>query len=238
MLGVEFCRTGELSTQLSNGRNTGAVVVDLFRATSTLQILVDHGHSPVHVVATLPEARSAMARGHRCVGEWLGVTPPGFSCGNSPVAVQSLEPGGPPVTFLSSNGAGALVAAGRGAEPVLAGNLFNIDAVRRAMLERGGRWLLVPAGARGVPCLEDDFVCARLAAGLRGEAAFGERIERLVADLAGVTTDDLLRCKAAHRLARGEPAGRADVEFIVTGAVRSDLIPVYSNGRVYPNGRI
>ena len=232
MLAVEFCRTEELSTQLSNGKCAGAVVVDLFRATSTLQVLVDHGHSAIHVVATPERARAALARGHRCVGEWLGVTPPGFSCGNSPVAARSLDPDGPPITFLSSNGAGALIATSRAADSVLVGNLFNIQAVRRAMLDRGGRWLLVPAGVRGAPCVEDDFVCARLAAGLDGAAALGARIDRLIADLTGVTARDLLSCEAADRLARDEPTGRADVEFIVTGAVRSVRIPVFAGGVV------
>jgi phosphosulfolactate phosphohydrolase-like enzyme len=231
MFAIELCRANELAQEPPAG-HAGAVVVDLFRATSTLQILVDDGHPVIEVVATPQAARSALDRGHRCVGEWLGSTPPGFSCGNSPVQVHLLEPAGPPVTFLSSNGAGALIAAGRTAGLVLAGNLFNVGAVRQIMLERGGRWLLVPAGARGVPCVEDDFVCAGLARSLTGSASFGERIDRLVGEFAGVTVQDLAHCEAAGRLARTEPTGRDDVEFILAGPVRSPRVPVYAGGAV------
>lgn len=220
-----MCRPGQLTAQLAAG-HTGAVVVDLFRATSTLQVLVDGGHRDIALVATQAAAAAALRRGHRCVGEWQGVTLPGFSCGNSPVLAQRLDPGGPPVTFLSTNGAGALLAARRAGALVFAANLANIGAVRGALLEHSGSWLLVPAGARGAPCVEDDYVCALLAARLRGQATLGVRISQLIGQLAGVTVADLRHCPAAQRLAHTEPTGRADVEYILAAAFQSARIPV------------
>lgn len=225
MLTVELGRPGQLTAQRAAG-HTGAVVVDLFRATSTLQVLVDAGHRDITLVATRPGAAAALRRGHRCVGEWLGATPPGFSCGNSPVLAQRLDPAGPPVTFLSTNGAGALLAARQAAVLVYAANLANIGAVRESLMARGGSWLLVPAGARGAPCVEDDYVCALLAARLRGQARLGPGISRLMGQLAGVTAADLRHCPAAQRLAHAEPTGRADVEYILAASFRSARIPV------------
>jgi phosphosulfolactate phosphohydrolase-like enzyme len=225
VLAVELCRPGQLAARRDTG-HTGAVVVDLFRATSTLQVLVDAGHRDVSLVATRAGAAAALRRGHRCVGEWQGVTLPGFSCGNSPVLAQRLDPAGPPVTFLSTNGAGALLAARRAAALVYAASLANIGAVRGSLLAHGGSWLLVPAGVRGAPCLEDDYVCALLAARLRGQATLGAQLTRLIGQLAGVTAADLRHCPAARRLARAEPTGRADVEYILAATFRSARIPV------------
>jgi 2-phosphosulfolactate phosphatase len=225
VLTVELGRPGQLTAQRDAGY-TGAVVVDLFRATSTLQVLVDAGHRDITLVATQAGAAAALRRGRRCVGEWQGATLPGFSCGNSPVLAQRLDPAGPPVTFLSTNGAGALLAARRAAALVYAASLANIGAVRGSLLAHGGSWLLVPAGVRGTPCLEDDYVCARLAARLRGQATLGAQISRLIGQLAGVTAADLRRCPAAQRLARAEPTGRADVEYILAATFRSARIPV------------
>lgn len=235
MLEVELCRVGELPAERSS-HTLGAAVVDLFRATSTLQILVEGGHPLIEVVDRPEKAQAAMAAGHRCVGEWLSVTPPGFSCGNSPIEAQRLEPSGRPITFLSSNGAGALITAYRAAPLVVAANLFNLDLVRQTMIDHGGRWLLVPAGARSARCLEDDYVCTRLAGQLTGQlagtAVLGPQISRLAGELAGITTEDLRQSAAARRLRRSECSGYRDVEFILGGAHSSTCIPVYVDGAV------
>jgi phosphosulfolactate phosphohydrolase-like enzyme len=230
VLSVELARPGELVAEWQR-KYAGAAVVDLFRATSTLQVLVDGGHREIAVIGSRQAATQALRAGRRCVGEWLGATPAGFSCGNSPVLARELDPAGPPVTFLSTNGAGALMAACRAARLVYAANLLNIEAVRRSMLECGGRWLLIPAGRRGTPCVEDDYFCARLAGLLRGRADLGPRIGEVMARLAGVTADDLRRCPAARRLAAAEPTGRADVDFILAGTPQSARIPVCAGGR-------
>jgi 2-phosphosulfolactate phosphatase len=231
MLEVELCRLGELPAKRSQ-HIVGAAVVDLFRATSTLQVLVEGGHPLIEVVDRPEKAQAAMAAGHRCVGEWLSVTPPGFSCGNSPIQVQQLEPSGKPITFLSSNGAGALISAYRAAPVVLAANLFNLDLVRETMIDHGGGWLLVPAGARRAPCLEDDYVCGLLARQLASITRLGPRISRLVAELASVTTEDLRQSAAARRLRQAERSGQRDVEFILAGTHSSTCIPVYVDGAV------
>src|SRR5260370_15154640 len=103
MLAVELYRPADPSTEQPRSR-TSAIVIDLFRATSTLQVLADGGHSPIELISTPQQAEAALSRGRRCVGEWLAVTPPGFSCGNSPTQARLLDPAGPPVTFLSTNG--------------------------------------------------------------------------------------------------------------------------------------
>ncbi|WP_192583446.1 2-phosphosulfolactate phosphatase [Streptomyces albicerus] len=226
-LSLELCDPSGLE-QLGGGPVAGVVVVDLFRATSTLRSLVEHGHE-AEIVATPEEAAEAMRRGRRCLGEWHGAVLAGFVCGNSPTRVRSLPVTGTPLVFLSSNGARSLTLAARVGATVLAGDLANLDAMAGTLLRSGGRWLCVPAGCRGERRTEDDFVCTELARRL--PRAAGPRLAELCRSLADTTVDDLAHGPSAQWLTRHEQTGAADLAFILSRRPDSGVLPCY-DGKV------
>ncbi|MFF0452886.1 2-phosphosulfolactate phosphatase [Nocardia africana] len=199
---------------------TGAIVIDLFRATSTLQILVDSGHE-VTIAATPGEANTKLRDGWRGVGEWHGETPTGFVSGNSPRLARHLQQVGPPIVFLSSNGAGAIRAAARNAAHVLLGNLWNISMLADIVMTVSGLWLLVPAGLRGQRSAEDDLMCSMLAAEI-GVAVTGLSSTGSVTDLKGYAENHL-----PHDL-----EVRADIDFILSSSYKPSRIPVYRDGLI------
>lgn len=229
---LELCDPSELEPPGDGEPVTGVVVVDLFRATSTLRSLVEHGHE-TEILATPEQAAEALRRGRRCLGEWHGAVLDGFVCGNSPTRVRDLPVTGAPLSFLSSNGARALTQAARVADTVLTADLGNLDALA-ATVARGGRWLCVPAGCRGERRTEDDFVCVELARRLPG--AVGPRLARLCGTLDGVTVDDLAHGPSAEWLVRHEQTGADDLAFILAQRPDSPVLPYYDGKllRRYP----
>ncbi|MFF2393276.1 2-phosphosulfolactate phosphatase [Nocardia sp. NPDC058114] len=195
-------------------------MVDLFRATSTLQVLADSGHE-ISIATDPEEAQSRISEGFRGVGEWGGVTPAGFTFGNSPRRVMHLPVAGPPVVFLSSNGAGAIRAAAKHAKSVLIGNLWNLHLLREVLTGVGGSWLLVPAGLRGQPCLEDDFVCSRLAAEV-GVAVPGLREDIGLPSIHASASTHLPEDADAHH----------DIDFILSSSYRPTGLPTHEDGLI------
>lgn len=208
----------------------GAVVVDLFRATSTLQVMVDRGCA-VHLLTRPPESAERTTGARYRIGEWRGDLPPGGDYGNSPLDVAGLDLQGAEVEFISSNGAGAIVAAAV-AERVWCASLFNEKAVVSAVADSGlAHWRLVPAGCRGDRRIEDDYVCGRIGSAL-SERGFqlGPRLAGAARAAESTTEDDLLRSPGATFVIDRE--GSADIEFILGGTYESETVPTLVDGRI------
>jgi phosphosulfolactate phosphohydrolase-like enzyme len=208
----------------------GVVVVDLFRATSTLQVIVDRG-CVARLLTRVPDSVERAPGARYRIGEWRGERPPGGDCGNSPIEVADLDLEDAEVEFISSNGAGAIVAAAE-AECVWCASLFNEEAVVSAVADSTiARWWLVPAGCRGARRIEDDYVCGRIGSSLR-ERGFelGPRLAESARAAASTSDDDLLRSPGATFVIERE--GPADIEFILGGTYESRTVPALVDGRV------
>jgi 2-phosphosulfolactate phosphatase len=139
------------------------LVIDVFRASTTMVTALAHGCAGIVPVADADEARSrASAAGGRVLvaGERRGVTIPGFDLGNSPLEFTPAVVAGATVVFTTSNGTGALLAA-RGAAAVGVAGFVNLSAAVAWALAEGRDVLALCAGERGRPSLED-HVCAGL----------------------------------------------------------------------------
>lgn len=216
---------------------TTAVVVDVFRASTTIAAALAGGARFVLPVADVeqamklaePYAKNEVLLG----GERECQRIEGFHLGNSPREYSREVVAGKVVIFTTTNGTRALTVA-KDSAMVLVGSFVNFSAVAGAVTTHESVTILC-AGNNGRISLED-FVCAggfvsRLAKGTSqlNDAALAARaaFKNLRTDLARA----LLSTEHAHRLT--DLGFRADLEF----ALKVDSLPVVpcqSEGRIAP----
>ncbi len=113
------------------------VLVDIYRSTSTMPILLRNGAREIITTETLAEARE-IKRGNPnyiIVGERMGFRVPGFDYGNSPSKLLDIDFTGKIVIFTSTNGTKVLEKIIEGGE-VFIGSFINADATFNAIRER------------------------------------------------------------------------------------------------------
>ena len=173
-----------------------AIVVDLLRASTSLVTMVERGCAPIHLAASIDDARRAAVAHpeYLLVGEEGGLAPSGFQYGNSPVELAAAPLAGRGAVMATTNGAPAIHAA-TSARVVLVGCLRNAGAVSNAAWEAagdGGEIVVVCSGRAGNTggFGLDDAYCA------------GVLVERLAHMGPAELTDT---AEAARLLARAEP---------------------------------
>ena len=117
---------GVTGARRAAGSGAAVVVVDAYRASTTIAVLVSKG-ARVLPVASVEEAETAAV--DLRVGERGSAKLPGFDFGNSPVALQAADvPPGSRVALTTTNGTRVLEAAAS-APAVYAGSFVNARAV-------------------------------------------------------------------------------------------------------------
>ena len=212
------------------------VVIDVFRAATTVTTALSHGCRKVIPVLT-PEAAHERARGFPpgevlLAGERGGEPIAGFDLGNSPLEYTADRVAGKVIIFTTTNGTRALVSATGAAVTALAA-LVNVKAISQWIRDQGRDLTLVCAGESGGVSLEDT-VCAgliimALATGgtpleLSDEATIAHSVARDYHDRLA----DLLRdSKWARHLAR---AGREKDLAVCLSLDAWPLVPLFRNG--------
>ena len=101
-----------LHVKIVNGRkfsgpvNGAAALIDIFRSTSSIPIILDRGATEVIPTRTVKEARTLKKKipGSLLVGERYGFRVPRFDIGNSPHEILSADLKDKTVIFTSTNG--------------------------------------------------------------------------------------------------------------------------------------
>ncbi len=159
-----------------------AVVIDVLRATSTVTQALAAGYERVRCVSSVEEALLLRAPGRVLAGERGCLMPPGFDQGNSPVDA-SVRRGGE-LVLATTNGAPAIVSAGRRSDEVMLACLLNLGAVIEALTALGEldelQLQIVCAGTDGAPAIEDTYVAGALCGALAGARTDAARIAESV----------------------------------------------------------
>jgi 2-phosphosulfolactate phosphatase len=184
---------------------TGAtvVVVDAFRASTTIAVLVSKGAS-VFPVASIEEAASAGTDFR--VGERGSAKVAGFDFGNSPTEVLASEiPPGSTVALSTTNGT-RIVEAASGARAIFAGAFVNAESLAHHLCEAARdhpEVAVIGCGWEGHRASEDEAAAGAILhrLGSRG-AELDERARRVVERYLSRPTSTLTGNSAARRLAR------------------------------------
>ena len=212
---------GERGAREAARAGAAVVVVDTYRASTTVSVLVAHG-ARVVPVASIAEAEVYPADFR--IGERGSAKVKGFDFGNSPTEVEEARiPPGSTVVLSSTNGTRIIEAAHR-SPAIYIGAFVNAGAVAEELLRSAkddSRVVVVGCGWRGRRASEDESAAGEILGRLRqGGAELEERAERIVEEHRGRSRKSLLANTAARRLKR--LGYERDLGFCVT----PDTVPV------------
>jgi 2-phosphosulfolactate phosphatase len=172
---------GESGARAAARVGSAVVVVDAFRASTTIAVLVSGG-ARVVPVASIEEARSYAGADFRA-GERGSAKVAGFDFGNSPTEVaEAAVPSGSTVVLSTTNGTRVIEGA-RGAPAILTGAFVNASALADELASGtcGPRVVVVGCGWEGRRASEDEAAAGAILYRLRERGAqLDERAGRVV----------------------------------------------------------
>jgi 2-phosphosulfolactate phosphatase len=147
------------------------VVIDVFRATSTIAAALFNGAAKVIPVDTVPKAIAiAAATGGLAAGERDGKIADGLQHGNSPLEYSREFIEGKTLVLTTTNGTKLLhMALERGAGSIITGSFPNLDAVCRHLLAVQQNVVLCCAGWKDRYNLEDTLFAGAVVAAVKDQ---------------------------------------------------------------------
>lgn len=139
---------------------TTCIVLDVFRATTSIVTAMANGCKGVTPLLTVDEARllARQKTGVLLAGERQSIKIEGFDLGNSPFDFSEINVRGQEVIMTTTNGTTAIKATA-GAARTLIGSFGNAGSICRKAKQHGQDILIVCAGTDGLFSLED-ALCA------------------------------------------------------------------------------
>jgi 2-phosphosulfolactate phosphatase len=157
---IEVCFSPELIHLHELGGKI-VVVVDIFRATSTMVAALANGVKEILPFADLESCRKMQNKGFLIGGERNGLTAPGFEMGNSPVAYLNGRYAGRKLAMTTTNGTQAIEKS-RNAGLILIGAFPNLQATVNYIQKFDQDVLIHCAGWKGMFNLEDSIYAGAL----------------------------------------------------------------------------
>ncbi|GAA0878658.1 2-phosphosulfolactate phosphatase family protein [Algoriphagus jejuensis] len=213
---VEICFSPEL-IHLHELTGKIVVVVDIFRATSTMVAAIANGVKEILPFPDLESCQQMQEKGFLIGGERNGITAPGFEMGNSPVAYLKGEFSGRSLAMTTTNGTQAIDKS-RGAEQILIGAFPNLEATVSYIQAQDNDLLIHCAGWKGHFNLEDSLYAGALVKALEsthraeedGALAMGSLFEKEGHNLKGFLS------QASHAKRLQNHGIESDIDFCLT----------------------
>lgn len=168
---IEVCLSPEL-IHLYNLKDKIVVVVDIFRATSTMITALANGVKAITPVADLETCRNFKNRGCVIAGERNGLPADGFELGNSPLSYLNNAYAGKHIAVTTTNGTLAIEKSKAGSAEVLIGAFLNLQATADYLATKENDVLIHCAGWKGRFNLEDSLYAGALTSALTHSHTF------------------------------------------------------------------
>lgn len=214
--------------------NTVCIILDIFRATTSITTAMFNGCKAIHPVVSVEEAHGRALEIGACLlaGERKSIKINGFDLGNSPYDFSKDKVENRHIVMTTSNGTVAIRAA-QGANRTIIASFLNAHAVCKKILEYGCDVLIVCAGTDRLFSLEDALCAGYLVDILRQtatethltDAAYAVQLmylqakEKLIA-----TAGNSRNGKRLYELGR-----QADVEYCFQKDI-VEVVPEYQDG--------
>jgi 2-phosphosulfolactate phosphatase len=164
---IDVCLTPEL-LHLHHIENSIVVVVDIFRATSCMTTAFANGVGSIIPVATIDECVAYQQQGYLAAAERDGKTPEGFDFDNSPFSYMVDKVKDATICVTTTNGTLAITKS-KSAVKVMVGSFLNLGALATYLKDQQYDVLILCAGWKGKPNLEDTLFAGALVERLKEE---------------------------------------------------------------------
>ncbi|WP_158856839.1 2-phosphosulfolactate phosphatase [Lunatibacter salilacus] len=215
MNSLEICFSPEL-IHLHDLRGKIVVVVDIFRATSTMVTALANGVKSIKPVEDLETCRALSNTGYIIAGERNGQTEDGFILGNSPLSYLDRSYEGKRIAMTTTNGTVAIERSKEGSHEVLIGAFLNLEATATYIRKKNKPVLIFCAGWKGKFNLEDSLYAGALTSLLQfpydcdGTLAMETLYNQVKSDLVGFLK------KASHAKRLQNYNIEEDIDFCLT----------------------
>ena len=232
MNSIEVCFSPEL-IHLHEVSGKLVVVVDIFRATSTMVAALAHGVTEILPFADLESCRAMQAQGYLIAGERNGLTAPGFELGNSPVAFLEGNYAGKKLAMTTTNGTVAIEKS-KGAAEILIGAFPNLQATATYIQSRNLEVLIHCAGWKGRFNLEDSLYAGAVVQALSGSHTNQEDGALAMGSLFAQEGNNLASylAQASHAKRLQNHGIEADIAFCLSLNLYNQVVGVSQNGEL------
>jgi len=170
---IDVCLSPDL-LHLHNLENSIVVVTDIFRATSCMVSGFAHGVKSIIPVATVEECKALQDRGYIAAAERNAQKVEGFDLDNSPFSFMDDRLIGGKIAMTTTNGTLSITKAKASAVKVMVGAFLNLKAVADYLRDQPYDVLVLCAGWKGRPNLEDTLFAGALVQALQEEYVVAE----------------------------------------------------------------
>jgi 2-phosphosulfolactate phosphatase len=150
---LNVCLT-PLLIPLYNVEDHIVVIIDIFRATSSICYGIENGATAIIPVSEIEECEAYRNHGHLLAAERNGEVVTGFDFGNSPFSYTKEKVAGKTIVLTTTNGTQALHLS-RSAKKIVIGSFLNLTALCNWLKNQNESILLVCAGWKNNFNLED-----------------------------------------------------------------------------------
>ena len=178
---LEVCLTPAL-LHLHDFTNSIVVVIDIFRATSSICYGIENGAESIIPVATIEACESYRHSEYLLAAERKGEVVDGFDFGNSPFSYTEDKVSGKTIVLTTTNGTHAINMS-RGAYKIVIGSFLNLAALCDWLKDQPNDVLLLCSGWKDKVNLEDTLFA--------GGVVHYLREENYSLDDAGIASEDL-----------------------------------------------
>jgi 2-phosphosulfolactate phosphatase len=158
---VQVCLTPDL-THLYDLKDCTVVVTDIFRATSCMVTGFAHNLAKIIPVATVEECKNSQDLGYIAAAERDAQKVPGFDLDNSPFSFMDTSLNGKSIAMTTTNGTFSIAKVKDQAKSVLIGAFLNLDTLARYLSKNSENVMILCAGWKGTPSLEDSLFAGAL----------------------------------------------------------------------------
>lgn len=230
---LEVCLTPAL-IPLYNVQDYIVVVIDVFRATTSICYGIENGAEAIIPVSQVEECSAYLEKGfdYLLAAERNGEVVAGFDFGNSPFSYTKEKVAGKTIVLTTTNGTHALHLS-RSAKKIVIGAFINLTAISNWLKQQNQNILLVCSGWKNNFNLEDTLFAGAVVEQLKGSGFVLDDPAIAANDLYQLAKDDLdaYLKKTSHSERLKKLGIEADIEF----CLKVDLttaIPVLKGERL------
>ncbi len=208
------------------------VVIDIFRATTSICYGIANGAEAIIPVSTVEECLSYQGKGYFLAAERNGQIVEGFDFGNSPFSYTEEKVKGKTIVLTTTNGTKALKDSIQ-AHEIIIGSFLNLTAVCNWLQEQTKDVILLCAGWKNQFCLEDTLFAGAIVEKLKNDLLSLNDSAMAAEDLYKIAKADLpaYLSKSSH----GERLRNLNIEKDIEFCLVLDLIdsvPILKGNRL------